>query len=66
MDTNDARMIEVGDGAGFGQVGFGIFEPIHGTAPDIAGQSKANPIAAIQSLALLLRDERVQAAYLGV
>jgi 3-isopropylmalate dehydrogenase len=33
----------------------GLFEPIHGTAPDIAGQSKANPMAAIQSLALLLR-----------
>src|SRR5439155_16071596 len=33
----------------------GLFEPIHGTAPDIAGQAKANPIAAIQSLALLLR-----------
>ena len=33
----------------------GLFEPIHGTAPDIAGQDKANPIAAIQSLALLLR-----------
>jgi 3-isopropylmalate dehydrogenase len=33
----------------------GLYEPIHGTAPDIAGQSKANPIAAIQSLALLLR-----------
>jgi 3-isopropylmalate dehydrogenase len=33
----------------------GLYEPIHGSAPDIAGQSKANPIAAIQSLALLLR-----------
>jgi 3-isopropylmalate dehydrogenase len=33
----------------------GLYEPIHGTAPDIAGQNKANPIAAIQSLALLLR-----------
>jgi 3-isopropylmalate dehydrogenase len=33
----------------------GLFEPIHGTAPDIAGQGKANPIAAIESLALLLR-----------
>jgi 3-isopropylmalate dehydrogenase len=33
----------------------GLFEPIHGTAPDIAGQGKANPIGAIQSLALLLR-----------
>ena len=34
---------------------FGIYEPIHGTAPDIAGQGKANPIAAILSAALLLR-----------
>jgi 3-isopropylmalate dehydrogenase len=33
----------------------GIYEPIHGTAPDIAGKGMANPIAAIQSLALLLR-----------
>jgi len=33
----------------------GLYEPIHGTAPDIAGQHKANPIATIQSLALLLR-----------
>lgn len=34
---------------------FGMFEPIHGSAPDIAGQSKANPIAQILSLAMLLR-----------
>lgn len=34
---------------------FGLYEPIHGSAPDIAGQSKANPIAAILSAALLLR-----------
>ncbi|HTD78125.1 MAG TPA: 3-isopropylmalate dehydrogenase [Chloroflexota bacterium] len=33
----------------------GLYEPIHGTAPDIAGRGIANPIAAIQSLALLLR-----------
>ena len=33
----------------------GLYEPIHGTAPDIAGRGVANPIAAIQSLALLLR-----------
>src|SRR5207249_718727 len=33
----------------------GLFEPIHGTAPDIAGKGIANPIAAIQSVALLLR-----------
>ena len=34
---------------------FGLYEPIHGTAPDITGQSKANPLAAILSAALLLR-----------
>lgn len=34
---------------------FGLYEPIHGSAPDIAGQDKANPNAAILSLALLLR-----------
>jgi 3-isopropylmalate dehydrogenase len=33
----------------------GLYEPIHGTAPDIAGKGIANPIAAIQSVALLLR-----------
>ncbi|MBA3936357.1 MAG: 3-isopropylmalate dehydrogenase [Planctomycetes bacterium] len=36
-----------------GPVGF--FEPIHGSAPDIAGQQKANPLAMIGSAALLLR-----------
>src|SRR5262249_41074438 len=34
---------------------FGLYEPIHGSAPDIAGQDKANPIAEILSAALLLR-----------
>ncbi len=34
---------------------FGLYEPIHGSAPDIAGQGKANPLAAILSAALLLR-----------
>ncbi|GAC1422314.1 MAG: 3-isopropylmalate dehydrogenase [Ktedonobacteraceae bacterium] len=34
---------------------FGLYEPIHGSAPDIAGQGKANPIAAILSAAMLLR-----------
>ena len=33
----------------------GTFEPIHGSAPDIAGQGKANPCAAILSAAMLLR-----------
>lgn len=35
--------------------GKGLFEPVHGSAPDIAGQGKANPIATILSLAMLLR-----------
>jgi 3-isopropylmalate dehydrogenase len=34
---------------------FGLFEPIHGSAPDIAGQGKANPLAAILTAALMLR-----------
>jgi 3-isopropylmalate dehydrogenase len=33
----------------------GLYEPIHGTAPDIAGQGIANPLAAILSVAMLLR-----------
>ncbi len=33
----------------------GLYEPIHGSAPDIAGQGKANPIAAILSAAMMLR-----------
>jgi 3-isopropylmalate dehydrogenase len=32
-----------------------MYEPIHGSAPDIAGQGKANPIAAILTVAMLLR-----------
>lgn len=39
----------MGDGAP------GLFEPIHGSAPDIAGQDKANPIATILSAAMMLR-----------
>ncbi|HEV7125892.1 MAG TPA: 3-isopropylmalate dehydrogenase, partial [Ktedonobacterales bacterium] len=34
---------------------FGLYEPIHGTAPDIAGTGRANPLAAILSAGLLLR-----------
>ena len=33
----------------------GLYEPIHGSAPDIAGQDKANPMAMILSLAMMLR-----------
>lgn len=38
-----------------GGSGPGLYEPIHGTAPDIAGQDKANPLATILSVAMLLR-----------
>jgi len=34
---------------------FGLYEPIHGSAPDIAGTDTANPMAAILSVAMLLR-----------
>jgi 3-isopropylmalate dehydrogenase len=52
----------------------GLYEPVHGTAPDIAGQGLANPIAAILSAAMLLRyslnrgpdADRVEAAVLRV
>jgi 3-isopropylmalate dehydrogenase len=33
----------------------GLYEPIHGSAPDIAGQDKANPLATILSLAMMFR-----------
>lgn len=50
--------------------GKGLYEPIHGSAPDIAGQGKANPCAAILSAAMMLRHtlkladaaDRVEAA----
>ncbi|MDL2216589.1 3-isopropylmalate dehydrogenase [Desulfovibrio sp. OttesenSCG-928-M14] len=35
--------------------GVGLFEPVHGSAPDIAGQDKANPLATILSVAMMLR-----------
>ena len=34
---------------------FGLYEPVHGSAPDIAGQGKANPIGMFLSAAMLLR-----------
>jgi 3-isopropylmalate dehydrogenase len=50
--------------------GKGLYEPIHGSAPDIAGQDKANPLATILSLAMMFRytfaradlAERIEAA----
>ncbi len=52
----------------------GLYEPVHGTAPDIAGQGVANPLAAILSAAMLLRyslrrgedADRVEAAVTSV
>jgi 3-isopropylmalate dehydrogenase len=35
--------------------GKGMYEPIHGSAPDIAGQGKANPLATILSVGMMLR-----------
>ncbi|MGV0028945.1 3-isopropylmalate dehydrogenase [Phormidesmis priestleyi] len=41
--------------ASLGALGPGVFEPVHGSAPDIAGQDKANPLAQILSAAMMLR-----------
>jgi 3-isopropylmalate dehydrogenase len=41
--------------ASLGTGTMGLYEPVHGSAPDIAGQGKANPIGAILSAAMLLR-----------
>jgi 3-isopropylmalate dehydrogenase len=41
--------------ASLGSSGPGLFEPVHGSAPDIAGQDKANPMAMVLSAAMLLR-----------
>ncbi|MEE9433445.1 MAG: 3-isopropylmalate dehydrogenase [Sphingorhabdus sp.] len=40
--------------------GKGLFEPIHGSAPDIAGQGRANPLATILSAAMMLRYSLAQ------
>ncbi len=48
----------------------GLFEPVHGSAPDIAGQGKANPVAAILTAAMMLdelgRPEAANAVRMGV
>jgi 3-isopropylmalate dehydrogenase len=41
--------------ASLGNSGPGVFEPVHGSAPDIAGQDKANPLAMVLSAAMMLR-----------
>jgi 3-isopropylmalate dehydrogenase len=41
--------------ASLGATGLGVFEPVHGSAPDIAGKDLANPLAQVLSTAMLLR-----------
>ena len=41
--------------SGMGEWTRGLYEPIHGSAPDIAGQDKANPIGIILAAAMMLR-----------
>ncbi|RBP62054.1 3-isopropylmalate dehydrogenase [Alkalibaculum bacchi] len=41
--------------ASLGENNKGMYEPVHGSAPDIAGQGKANPIATIMSVAMMLK-----------
>jgi 3-isopropylmalate dehydrogenase len=41
--------------ASLGEGRFGVYEPVHGSAPDIAGQGKANPTGMILSAAMMLR-----------
>lgn len=41
--------------ASLGEGTLGLYEPSHGSAPDIAGQNKANPIATILSAAMMLK-----------
>jgi len=48
--------------ASLGSGGPGLFEPIHGSAPDIAGQDRANPMAMVLSAAMMLRIGLAQEA----
>ncbi len=54
MLTGSIGMLPSASLAGLGAPG-GMYEPVHGSAPDIAGQGKANPLATILSAAMLLR-----------
>ena len=66
--SDEASMISGSIGmlasASLGEGGLGLYEPIHGSAPDIAGQDAANPLATILSVAMMLRYslEQPQAA----
>jgi len=72
--TDEASMLAGSMGmlpsASLGEAGAGLYEPIHGSAPDIAGKGIANPCGTVKSVALMLRysldlpeeAERVDAA----
>ncbi len=47
--------------ASLNETGFGVYEPIHGSAPDIAGQDIANPLAMLLSVAMMFRHSLGQA-----
>jgi len=51
--------------ASLNEKGQGMYEPIHGSAPDIAGQNVANPLATILSVAMMLRYSLDEAAMAG-
>ncbi len=51
--------------ASLNAAGQGLYEPIHGSAPDIAGQGKANPLATLLSVAMLLRHSLGQGELAG-
>ena len=67
--SDEASMISGSIGmlasASLGEGGLGLYEPIHGSAPDIAGQDVANPLATILSVAMLLRYSLNQPAAAG-
>ena len=48
--------------ASLNESGQGMYEPIHGSAPDIAGKNVANPLATILSVAMMLRYSLNEAA----
>ncbi len=64
--TDEAAMLAGSMGmlpsASLGDTTLGLYEPIHGSAPDIAGKGIANPLAAILSAAMLLRHSLGQEA----
>lgn len=51
-----AGSIGLAPSASVGEGGVGLYEPIHGSAPDIAGQDMANPVGAIFSAAMMFRE----------